>query len=97
MRGIRRGYGGRTVLEIDDLSLPQGEFFALVGPSGSGKTTLLRVLAGLVRPDAGGPWRCRVRVGGEEVAALSKEPRRNGEAVALAPPDAPRTALREDA
>jgi len=53
LRGIRRGYGGRTVLEIDDLSLPQGEFFALVGPSGSGKTTLLRVLAGLVRPDAG--------------------------------------------
>jgi ABC-type Fe3+/spermidine/putrescine transport system ATPase subunit len=53
LRGIRKGYGGRSVLEIEDLSLPEGQFFALVGPSGSGKTTLLRILAGLVRPDAG--------------------------------------------
>ncbi len=53
LRGIRKGYGGRPVLEIDNLSLPEGQFFALVGPSGSGKTTLLRILAGLVRPDTG--------------------------------------------
>jgi len=50
---LRKGYGGRSVLEIDALSLASGEFFALVGPSGSGKTTLLRILAGLVRPDHG--------------------------------------------
>ncbi len=30
-----------------------GEFACLVGPSGSGKSTLLRIIAGLVRPDAG--------------------------------------------
>jgi ABC-type Fe3+/spermidine/putrescine transport system ATPase subunit len=53
LKGVRRGFGGRTVLSIDELSLPEGEFFTLVGPSGSGKTTLLRILAGLVRPDAG--------------------------------------------
>jgi iron(III) transport system ATP-binding protein len=46
---------------------------------------------------AGGPWRCRVRVGDEEVAALSHEPRRAGEAVSLAGPETPRSALREDA
>jgi iron(III) transport system ATP-binding protein len=50
---LRKAYGGRSVLEIDALSLPDHEFLVLVGPSGSGKTTLLRVLAGLVRPDAG--------------------------------------------
>ncbi len=53
LRGIRKGYGGRLVLEIEELSLPLGQFFALVGPSGSGKTTLLRILAGLARPEAG--------------------------------------------
>src|SRR5512134_1613334 len=50
---VRKAYGGRSVLEIDELSVPEREFLVLVGPSGSGKTTLLRVLAGLVRPDAG--------------------------------------------
>jgi hypothetical protein len=38
-----------------------------------------------------------VRVGEDEVAALSKEPLRAGERVLLSPPDAPRTALAEDA
>ncbi|MBN8502930.1 MAG: ABC transporter ATP-binding protein [Burkholderiales bacterium] len=37
-----------------------GELLALVGPSGAGKTSMLRVLAGLMRPQAG-----RVQVGGE--------------------------------
>ena len=52
LSGVRKAYGGRTVLDVD-LSIPRGQFFVLVGPSGSGKTTLLRILAGLVRPDAG--------------------------------------------
>ena len=30
-----------------------GELIALIGPDGAGKTTLLRLLAGLLRPDAG--------------------------------------------
>ncbi len=43
-----------------DLALERGEIFALFGRSGAGKTTLLRLVAGLLRPEAG-----RVRVGGE--------------------------------
>ena len=40
---------------LDDLSLTirDGETLAILGPSGCGKTTLLRVIAGLVKPDAG--------------------------------------------
>ncbi|MEM7227019.1 MAG: ABC transporter ATP-binding protein [Pseudomonadota bacterium] len=40
---------------VDDLSikLPPGEFYALLGPNGAGKTTTLRIVAGLLKPDAG--------------------------------------------
>ncbi|HZJ09440.1 MAG TPA: ABC transporter ATP-binding protein [Trueperaceae bacterium] len=35
------------------LTVEQGEFYALLGPNGAGKTTTLRMVAGLLRPDAG--------------------------------------------
>src|SRR3979490_353550 len=40
---------------VDALALPArvGEFYALLGPNGAGKTTTLRMVAGLLRPDAG--------------------------------------------
>ncbi|WP_440532004.1 ATP-binding cassette domain-containing protein [Variovorax sp. YR566] len=43
------------VLALDDVSLevPAGTLTALVGPDGAGKTTLLRLMAGLMRADAG--------------------------------------------
>lgn len=37
-----------------DLCVRAGEFYALLGPNGAGKTTTLRMVAGLLRPDAGG-------------------------------------------
>ncbi|TYB45605.1 ABC transporter ATP-binding protein [Actinomadura chibensis] len=53
VRGLRKAFGAKTVLDGIDLEVRRGEFFALLGPSGTGKTTLLRLLAGLERPDAG--------------------------------------------
>ena len=35
------------------MTVAPGEFFALLGPNGAGKTTTLRMIAGLLRPDAG--------------------------------------------
>ncbi|RGC67717.1 Aliphatic sulfonates import ATP-binding protein SsuB [Micromonospora sp. MW-13] len=53
VRGLRRVFGDRAVLDGLDLDVPRGEFFALLGASGTGKTTLLRILGALDRPDAG--------------------------------------------
>jgi tungstate transport system ATP-binding protein len=46
-------YNTRKVLEVDDLSIRQGEILALVGPSGAGKSTLLRLLNFLEAPTQG--------------------------------------------
>ncbi|MGD2040870.1 MAG: ABC transporter ATP-binding protein [Anaerolineae bacterium] len=49
-----------------NLSIPQGQFVALVGANGSGKSTLVKHLNGLLRPRRG-----TVRVGGTDAAGLS--------------------------
>ena len=56
-----------TVLDGIDLSVPEGEFVALMGPSGSGKTTLLNLLAGIDRPTSG-----TIRVAGTDLGTLSE-------------------------
>ena len=51
--GIRKAFRGKTVLDGVDLAVPAGRIAALLGPNGAGKTTLIRILATLLRPDAG--------------------------------------------
>jgi len=54
MRGLTKAYpGGVTAVDGLDLTIADGEFFALLGPSGCGKTTLLRTIAGLERATSG--------------------------------------------
>src|SRR6202046_2229276 len=52
--GIGKSFAGRPVLDHVDLAAETGSVCALLGPNGAGKTTLVRILATLVRPDAGG-------------------------------------------
>src|ERR1700728_1693408 len=51
--GICKAFRGKTVLDGVDLAVPAGRIVALLGPNGAGKTTLIRILATLLRPDAG--------------------------------------------
>ena len=51
--GLTKAYGQQKVLDEVDLAVPAGQIFALLGPNGAGKTTLIRILATLLRPDAG--------------------------------------------
>ncbi len=50
---FRYGAGDEAVLRGVTLSVARGEVLGVLGPNGAGKSTLLRVLAGLVRPEAG--------------------------------------------
>ncbi len=53
IRSLSKQYHYRPVLNGLDLTVNGGELCVLVGANGAGKTTLLRIVASLVRPDAG--------------------------------------------
>ncbi|HSZ42899.1 MAG TPA: ATP-binding cassette domain-containing protein [Trebonia sp.] len=75
-RGIRKRFGDRLVLDDVDLDVESGTIFALLGPNGAGKTTLIRILATLLRPDAG-----TATIAGRDLLA---DPRGVREAISLA-------------
>ncbi|HXH38567.1 MAG TPA: ABC transporter ATP-binding protein [Thermoanaerobaculia bacterium] len=55
------------VLDGISLTVPRGDFVALMGPSGSGKTTLLNLVAGIDRPTSGS-----IIVDGREIGRFSE-------------------------
>jgi ABC-2 type transport system ATP-binding protein len=52
IRGLVKRFD-RPAVDGLDLTVRKGEFYSLLGPNGAGKTTTLRMVAGLLRPDAG--------------------------------------------
>ena len=57
-------YGGQAALDGVSLTVPAGQFVALVGASGSGKTTLLKTINRLVAPDSG-----QIAVAGQDASS----------------------------
>jgi ABC-2 type transport system ATP-binding protein len=53
VRGLRKTYRTRTVVDGLDLDVPAGEIVGLIGANGAGKTTTVECIQGLRRPDAG--------------------------------------------
>ena len=53
VRGLRKSYGGRTVVDGVDLDVRAGEIVGLVGANGAGKTTTVECVQGLRKPDGG--------------------------------------------
>jgi ABC-2 type transport system ATP-binding protein len=51
--GLVKEYGGNRAVDGVDLTVPVGGVYGVLGPNGAGKTTIIRILATLLRPDAG--------------------------------------------
>ncbi|MCA1591671.1 MAG: ABC transporter ATP-binding protein [Acidobacteria bacterium] len=65
---VPSGNESLTILHSLDLTIPDGQFTAIVGPSGSGKSTLLGLIAGLDAPTSG-----EIRIDGEEITRMGED------------------------
>ena len=61
--GLTKAFGATRAVDGVDLAIPRGSVYGVLGPNGAGKTTIVRILATLLRPDAG-----TARVLGHDVA-----------------------------
>jgi ribose transport system ATP-binding protein len=66
VRDVAKAFGGLQALRGVSLQLGRGEVLGLVGANGAGKSTLVKILAGLIRPDAG-----QIDIGGSVHRALT--------------------------
>jgi phospholipid/cholesterol/gamma-HCH transport system ATP-binding protein len=65
LRGVKKSFGSKVVLDGIDLVLGGGESLVVIGGSGTGKSVMIKCVLGILRPDAG-----QIFVDGEEVTRL---------------------------
>ena len=70
IRGLKKSFGGHSVLKDLELDVPHGETLVVIGRSGCGKSVLLKHILGLVEQDAGEIW-----VDGVPMSRISKAER----------------------
>jgi len=68
--GLRKAFGATRAVDGVDLAVPSGAVYGVLGPNGAGKTTTIRMLATLLRPDAGS-----ARVLGRDIVSEADEVR----------------------
>src|SRR5271157_5018026 len=70
MQNVSRSFDGVAVIRNLSVSIRTGSIYGFLGRNGAGKTTTIRMLAGLIRPDAG-----TVRVSGNDPFGIGAEER----------------------
>ncbi len=70
VRGLRKSFGPKVVLDELDLEIGQRESLVVIGGSGTGKSVLIKNLIGIMEPDGGS-----IQIDGEETVGLSGERR----------------------
>jgi phospholipid/cholesterol/gamma-HCH transport system ATP-binding protein len=70
VRGLRKAFGRKVVLDGIDLDVAAGESLVVIGGSGTGKSVLVKCILGLLEPDAGS-----IKIDGEEVCGQSASAR----------------------
>ncbi len=70
VRGLRKSFGRKTVLDGVDIDCAAGESLVIIGGSGTGKSVLVKCVIGLLRPDAGS-----IRIDGVETVRLRRAAR----------------------
>lgn len=53
LSSVKKKYGDRIILDIDEFEFESGKIYAVIGPNGAGKSTMLRIMAGLDKADCG--------------------------------------------
>ena len=70
VRGLKKSFGRKRVLDGIDLDCAEGESLVVIGGSGTGKSVLVKCILGLLRPEAGS-----VRIDGAETVRLRRRAR----------------------
>ena len=65
VRGLRKSFGPKLVLDGVDLDVATGESLVIIGGSGTGKSVTVKCILGLLQPDAGS-----IKIDGQEVAGM---------------------------
>src|SRR5579872_7621207 len=68
---LTKQFGDLVAVQEVNLTVPRGEFFAVLGPNAAGKTTTIKILTGLIKPTSGS-----ARVAGFDVQTHPLEARR---------------------
>ncbi|MBV9735281.1 MAG: ATP-binding cassette domain-containing protein [Acidisphaera sp.] len=70
IRGLRKSFGAKKVLDGVDLDVPAGSSMVVIGGSGSGKSVLIKCILGLIEADAG-----TIEIDGADVLRMDRRAR----------------------
>jgi phospholipid/cholesterol/gamma-HCH transport system ATP-binding protein len=66
LKGVKKRFGSKIVLDGLDLSIPRGESLVVIGGSGTGKSVMIKCVLGILHPEGG-----QIFVDGQEVTHMS--------------------------